>query len=94
MLKVNSPSILTLPAPVGKGILGSTSRLARRCHHQRVEVGLSPSVDSGVSRRIYLNFFGKLIDLVYSPKHQENSSAIATKLSHEGMLNVRINSKG
>ena len=36
-------------------ILGSTSWLARWCHHQRVEVGLSPSVNSGVPRRIYFN---------------------------------------
>jgi len=39
---------LTLRARERTRILGSISRLARRCHHQRVEVGLSPSVNSGV----------------------------------------------
>jgi len=55
VFKLAQSVILTLRARKRTEILGSTSRLARWCHHQRVEVGLSPSVNSGVPRRIYFN---------------------------------------
>jgi|GEM_PF-2428721 hypothetical protein len=34
------------------GIIGSISQLARGCHQQPVEVGVSPSVNCGVPHRI------------------------------------------
>ena len=34
------------------GIIGSISQLARGCHQQPVEVGVSPSVNSGGAHRI------------------------------------------
>ena len=43
---------LTLPGVNALLILGSISQLARGCHQPRVEVGVSPSVNSGVPHRI------------------------------------------
>ena len=43
---------LTLPGVNALLILGSISQIARGCHQQRVEVGVSPGVNSYVSHRI------------------------------------------
>jgi len=43
---------LTLPGVNALLILGSISQLARGCHQQPVEVGVSPSVNCGVPHRI------------------------------------------
>ena len=57
-LKMGIPTIgaklpqLTLPGVRALLILGSISQLARGCHQQRVEVGVSPSVNSGGAHRI------------------------------------------
>ena len=43
---------LTLPGVNALLILGSIRQLAGGCHQQGVEVGVSPSVNSGVPHRI------------------------------------------
>jgi len=50
-IRSEAPSMDT-PGCKPTGILGSMSQLARGCHQQRVEVGVSPSVNSGVPHRI------------------------------------------